>query len=247
MSCFLLTASPRRPGASPSGQSWVIEKRLRTTPLIPLVHHAAAGLAADNRELAQAARTTGGSAPAGEWLLDNYYLIEQQLLLVHDDLPDGYGQELPRLTEGVYRDFPRLYEALLTLLEHTDSRLDEEYLRRFVDGYQEVSPLTIGEAWAVPIMLRIGLVDNLRRLSRAAVSYLRAELAADSWAERLLVATADTPEHFPSAPEPHRLPRLAECRRHSSHAWPVVWAKSSGEATRSMHGSSVVSRRRTSS
>jgi hypothetical protein len=30
-----------------SGQTWVIEKRLRTTPLIPLVHHAAAGLAAD--------------------------------------------------------------------------------------------------------------------------------------------------------------------------------------------------------
>ena len=95
-------------------------------------------------------------------------------MLVHEDLPDDYGIELPRLTDGPYRDFPRVYSALLTLLAHTDSRLDEEYLLRFVGGYQEVSPLTIGEVWAVPIMLRIGLVENLRRLSRAAVASVRA-------------------------------------------------------------------------
>ncbi len=181
-----------------SRQTWTAGKRLRTTPLIPLLHRAATGLAADNHELAQAARATGASPPAGEWLLDNYYLIEQQVILVRDDLPGGYGMELPRLTEGPYRDFPRLYSALLTLLGHTDSRLDEEYLLRFVSGYQEISPLTIGEVWAVPIMLRIGLVENLRRLSRAAVSFLRAELAADEWAERLLLATRDAADTLPS-------------------------------------------------
>jgi GTP pyrophosphokinase len=62
-----------------------------------------------------------------------------------------------------------------------DSRIDEEYLLRFVGGYQEVAPLTIGEVWAVPIMLRIALVENLARLSRAAVTSMRAEKAADRW------------------------------------------------------------------
>jgi cyclic beta-1,2-glucan synthetase len=179
-------------------QSWVTEKRFRPTPLIPLVHSAATGLAADNRELAAAARTTGGASPAAEWLLDNYYLIEQQILLVRDDLPDGYGQELPKLTEGPYKHYPRLYEALLTLLAHTDSRLDEDHLLRFVHGYQEISPLTIGEVWAVPIMLRVGLVENVRRLSRASISYLRSELAADEWAERLVSAARDTSGALPS-------------------------------------------------
>ncbi len=136
-------------------------------------------LVADNRELASAARVTGGSSPAGEWLLDNYYLIEEQVLLVKEDLPADYGIELPRLVGGEWDGFPRIYEALLDVVAHTDSRIDEEYLLRFVDGYQEVAPLTIGEVWAVPIMLRIALVENLSRLSRAVVLSMRAEKAAD--------------------------------------------------------------------
>ena len=172
-------------------QPWIADDRLHTTPLIPLMQRAASALASANRELAAAARATGGSSPAGEWLLDNYYLIEEQVLLVREDLPSDYGVELPRLTQGPYRDFPRLYTALLKLIEHTDARLDEEYLQRFIAGYQETSPLTIGEVWAVPIMLRIGLVENLRRLSHATIASTRAERAADSWAERLVLAAQD--------------------------------------------------------
>jgi cyclic beta-1,2-glucan synthetase len=172
-------------------QPWVADKRLRSTPLIPLMARAAAALAADNRELAQGSRAIGGSSPAGEWLLDNYYLIEEQVLLVRSDLPGDYGIELPRLVSGEYADFPRLYTALLTLIEHTDARLDEEYLSRFVGGFQEVSALTVGEVWAVPIMLRIALVENLRRLSHAAVASMRAERSADAWTERLVLAAQD--------------------------------------------------------
>ena len=105
---------------------------VRTTPLIALTGRAAAALSADNRELASAARLTGGSSPAGEWLLDNYYLIEEQVLLVNEDLPADYGIELPRLVGGEWDGFPRIYEALLDLIAHTDSRIDEEYLLRFV-------------------------------------------------------------------------------------------------------------------
>jgi len=78
--------------------------RIRTTPLIELTERAASDLAADNRELAASARARGGSSPAGEWLLDNYYLIEEQVLLVREDLPAHYGIELPRLVGGPYAD-----------------------------------------------------------------------------------------------------------------------------------------------
>jgi cyclic beta-1,2-glucan synthetase len=172
-------------------QPWIADERLHTTPLIGLMQRAATALNADNRELAQSARAAGGSSPAGEWLLDNFYLIEEQILIVREDLPADYGVELPRLTHGDYRDFPRLYTALIHLIAHTDARLDEEYLQRFIDGYQQTSPLTIGEVWAVPIMLRIGLVENLRRLSHAAVTSTRAERAADSWAQRLVLTAQD--------------------------------------------------------
>lgn len=176
------------------------------TPLTALVDRASEQLVAENRELAEAARQRGGSSPAGEWLLDNYYLIEEQVLLARADLPAGYGIELPRLTSEEFRDFPRIYPALLKLIAHTDSRLDENYLVRFVNGYQEISPLTIGEVWAVPIMLRIGLVENLRRLSHEVVITTAAEKAADGWAAELIAAASRAATD--SAAMPNALARL---------------------------------------
>ncbi|NTU70477.1 MAG: hypothetical protein HGB10_01435 [Coriobacteriia bacterium] len=170
--------------------------RIKATPLITLAESAASSLSADNRELSLAARDRGATPPAGEWLLDNYYLIEEQVLLVRADLPSHYGLELPRLVGGRFADFPRIYEAVLSLVAHTDSRLDEEFLTGFVHGYQEVAPLTIGEVWAVPIMLRIALVENLSRLSRAVVASQRAEIAADEWAERLVLTGQDAPDEL---------------------------------------------------
>ena len=58
-----------------TAQSWTVGGDIRTTPLIALTQKAAAALSADNHELASAARVTGGSSPAGEWLLDNYYCL----------------------------------------------------------------------------------------------------------------------------------------------------------------------------
>jgi cyclic beta-1,2-glucan synthetase len=178
-------------------QRWIVDERQRTTPLLPLMDRAATALAADNQELARTVRDSAAASPAAEWLLDNYYLIEEQVLLVSEDLPSDYATELPRTTGGSFDGFPRLYEALQSLVAHTDSRIDEEYLVRFIDAYQDVSALTIGEVWAVPIMLRISMVENLRRLSRSAVESLRAERAADSWAQRLVLAAQDDPAGLP--------------------------------------------------
>src|SRR5208337_4560476 len=38
--------------------------------------------------------------PAGEWLLDNFYLLEDQILTARKHLPKGYSRELPRLMNG---------------------------------------------------------------------------------------------------------------------------------------------------
>ena len=179
-------------------QRWTTASPPRTTPLIGLMEKAAVSLEANNRELAQSALAGFAASPAGEWLLDNYYLIEEQVLLVKRDLPAHYAIELPRLENGPYNDFPRIYQALLTLVAHTDSRLDEALLVTFIDGYQDVAALTIGEVWAVPIMLRIAIVENLRRLSAAVVRNQRAEQRADAWTERLVIAAQDDPDSLGS-------------------------------------------------
>lgn len=101
-----------------------------------------------------------------EWLLDNFYVVEEQLREIRDDLPQHFYWELPKLTSGE----PRVYALAVELILHTDSALDEETIVRFIREFQTATPLSIGEVWAVPIMLRLGLVENLRRLAEQMVA-----------------------------------------------------------------------------
>mgnify|MGYP000461382858 CR=1 FL=1 len=133
-------------------------------------------------------------APAGEWLLDNFYLIEQQIRLTRLHLPRTYSRELPRLLNGTAAGFPRVYDIALELIAHADARVDAENVSDFVTAYQSVTPLTIGELWAVPIMLRLGLIENLRRVSVHIAQRRRDRNLANGWTGRLLAAAEKEPE-----------------------------------------------------
>src|SRR2546421_589520 len=78
---------------------------------------------------------------------------------------DRFDRELPKLAEGPLKGFPRVYALALFLVAHNDSVVDVDTLRRFLAAYQRVDVLSIGELWAVVIMLRIALLENLRRLA----------------------------------------------------------------------------------
>lgn len=131
--------------------------------------------------------------PAGEWLLDNFYLIEQQIRLSRLHLPRNYSRELPRLLTGSAAGFPRVYDIALELISHADGRVDAESVSHFVRAYQTITPLTLGELWAVPIMLRLGLIENMRRVSTHIAQRRRDRDLASSWADRLLVAAEVEP------------------------------------------------------
>ncbi len=96
-------------------------------------------------------------APASEWLLDNFYLIEEQIRTARRHLPRAYSRELPRLRNGPSAGYPRSYDIVLELIAHVDGRVDVAALRSFVAAYQTVVPLLLGELWAIPIMLRMAL------------------------------------------------------------------------------------------
>ena len=117
------------------------------------------------RTIAKAISEEQAITPAAEWLIDNYHIVERQIRDIRSDLPPGYYRQLPKLAEGPFAGYPRVLGVAWAFVAHTDSRFDPEILARYVRAYQEVQPLTIGELWAVPITLRIVLVENLRRLA----------------------------------------------------------------------------------
>ena len=131
--------------------------------------------------------------PAGEWLLDNFYMIEEEVRTAKRHLPPGYSRELPRIANGPNAGLPRVYDLALHAVAHGDSRLGRGTLTRFIASYQTVKVLQIGELWAIPIMLRLALIENLRRVAaRVATSLSERELAA-LWADRMI----DVAEHDP--------------------------------------------------
>ena len=125
-------------------------------------------------------------APAGEWLLDNFYLIEEQIRTAKRHLPKRYSRELPRLALGPSAALPRVYDIALETISYSDARVDPESLSRFVAAYQKVTALKLGELWAIPIMLRLALIENLRRVAaRIAAGTFDRDLA-DFWADQMM-------------------------------------------------------------
>ena len=123
--------------------------------------------------------------PAAEWLLDNFYLIEEQIQTARRHLPRNYSRELPRLLAGPFEKLPRVYALALELISHVDAQVDLDYLRAFVAAYQTVNPLNLGELWAVPIMLRLGLIENLRRITARLGAGRQERDLADFWANQV--------------------------------------------------------------
>ena len=114
--------------------------------------------------LTEAVKADRRITPAGEWLLDNFYLIEEQIRTAKRHLPKRYSRELPRLLDGPSAGLPRVYDIALQTISHGDGRVDPESLSSFVAAYQTVTILKLGELWAIPIMLRLALIENLRRV-----------------------------------------------------------------------------------
>ncbi len=134
--------------------------------------------------------------PAGEWLMDNFYLIEEQIRTARIHLPKGYSRELPVLANGPSKGLTRVYDIALEVISHGDGRIDKDNLVRFLTAYQHTTPLKLGELWAIPIVLRLALIENLRRISlRVAEGMLHRNLASE-WAEQMLVVVEKNPKNL---------------------------------------------------
>ncbi|KPK94958.1 MAG: hypothetical protein AMJ88_02620 [Anaerolineae bacterium SM23_ 63] len=96
-----------------------------------------------------------------EWLLDNFYIAQQALRQIREDMPAGFYRQLPKLTTFPFEGFPRVYSLALEVIGYSENRLEIGILTRFVQAYQHSTTLTMGELWAMPTMLRMGILENL--------------------------------------------------------------------------------------
>ncbi len=172
----------------------VAPKPKRGRPLARRLRDNAGVLAETYRSVVRAASAHQPITPAGEWLLDNFHIADEQVREIQCYLPPGFYRELPKLADGPLQGYPRVFGIAWELIAHTDSAFDVQKLTRFVQAYQKVQPLTIGELWALAITLRITLVENLRRLADSIQAQQSAGRLADTLADRILGTAAAHPE-----------------------------------------------------
>lgn len=117
-------------------------------------------LARSHRRFREEDTSTQAVSYAAEWLLDNYYSIQQALREIRQDLPPGYYAKLPRLDAAhAFGGYPRIYAVAAAIVWEAGYQLDKESIVRFALAYQVRQPLENGELWALPTMLRLALLQ----------------------------------------------------------------------------------------
>ena len=174
------------------------------------------------RTLAQDVHRGEFVTPAGEWLLDNFHLVASELLDVRRNLPRGYYRQLPKLALRELAGNARVYALAVELIRHSDSRLERHQLVRFLNSYQTVAPLTIGELWAWPSMLKLALIENLRRLAEEVLQARGARQAADAYVARFdAPGQAAIPELSAALPTAYLVRLLERVREYGLRLSPV--------------------------
>lgn len=164
--------------------------------------------------LAQQGKTL---TPSEEWLVDNYYLVTEQKREIKEDFPLKFYQQLPKLENIQSNSVPRVFSLAETLTANTDSLLDGKVLKHFITAYQKTgTPLTIGEIWALPVALRMVLIENLRRICVFSETTRQAQQSANDAADKILQSK---PEEIYA--EAARLQKVLNSNRQINSAWLV--------------------------
>jgi len=147
--------------------------------------------------------------PAAGWLLDNMYLLREHIREAFEGLPSGFYAELPETVGGDLGGYPRVYELCILLIAHTEGRVDRANLELFTSAFQEHATLRIGELWALPALLRLALLESVRRMALRTVARLDEMDRADGWVDRIAAtegeeagALAEVLEEFTHDPPP---------------------------------------------
>jgi cyclic beta-1,2-glucan synthetase len=131
------------------------------------------------KTLSRLAKKDQEISPAAEWLIDNFYIIQEQIVQVEYDFPKEFQRSIPSISEGEFKGMPRIYELVLNLINHTDNLVNVDVLAEYVQSYQEVRTLKQGEIWAIPIMVRLILIQNLA--SKAKRILYRKKIRSDAF------------------------------------------------------------------
>ena len=168
-----------------AGTHRLAAKPWRGRPLLPRLDESSERLDEIYQFLSTAARNDPEAVGSEDWLRDNHHVVQDQVREIRQHLPRKYYLELPKLADGPLQGYPRVYLLARELISHTAGRIDLDTVADFARAYQGTAELSMGETWAIPIMLRLALIEELRRLADGVAAARRSREKARRWHSEL--------------------------------------------------------------
>jgi cyclic beta-1,2-glucan synthetase len=171
------------------------------------------------RALAGDASRGEPASPATEWLLDNFHVATEAARDIARDLPPSFFKRLPTIVADEFEGIPRIHALALELIRSSAGHLDAQRLSRFIAAFQSVTPLTIGELWAWPSLLKLALVEHLRGRGDVLAAARSQRQHADHIARAIESSPGTPPPDWPEHVHPAFATRLLQrCREYGETA-----------------------------
>ena len=124
--------------------------------------------------------------PAGEWLLDNLYIIEETVKNIEKELTLKKYSNFVGIANGPYKGFARIYVLASEIVAYTDNKIEKKELEDYLISYQRKKTLSMEEIWNIGIFLQIAIIENIREICEKIYSCQIQKYRAENIAERLI-------------------------------------------------------------
>ncbi len=124
--------------------------------------------------------------PAGEWILDNYYIIEQTVKTIKNNLKQKEYINFLGIANGANAGFARIYVLANEIVNYSDNKIDVKTLTKYLQAYQRRKTLNMEEIWNIPLFLQIVLIENIREICEKIYSAQLQKYKVENMIERLV-------------------------------------------------------------
>ena len=100
--------------------------------------------------------------PAGEWILDNFYIIEEAVKTIKQDMTLKKYKQLLGISNGQDAGFARIYVLAHEIVNYTDNHIDQHNVSSLLSFYQKKKTLSMQEIWNIGTFMQIAIIQNIR-------------------------------------------------------------------------------------
>lgn len=134
--------------------------------------------------------------PAGEWILDNLYIIEEIVKQIEKELTLKKYTNFVGVANGTYKGFARIYVLASEIVAYTDNKIERKDLEDYLISYQTKKTLSMEEIWNIGIFLQIAIIENIREICEKIYSCQMQKYKAESIVERLVENKGKADQQF---------------------------------------------------